>query len=57
MTAATSADELPEPELVIVATKTTGLEGATRSFAGHWPAATVMTVPLAVLDPRLAGRQ
>jgi 2-dehydropantoate 2-reductase len=44
VTAATSADELPEPELVIVATKTTGLEGATRSFAGHWPAATVMTV-------------
>src|SRR5207248_6887305 len=42
--AATSPDELPEPELVIVATKTTGLEAAAAVIEGHWPGATVMTV-------------
>jgi 2-dehydropantoate 2-reductase len=36
--------ELPEPELVIVATKTTGLEPAAAVMEGHWPSATVMTV-------------
>jgi 2-dehydropantoate 2-reductase len=42
--AAASADELPEPELVIVATKATGLESAAAAIEGHWPRATVMTV-------------
>ena len=44
VTAAASAGDLPEPELVIVATKTTGLDGAARAIEGHWPRATVMTV-------------
>ncbi len=42
--AAVSPDDLPEPDLVIVATKATGLEAAAASLAGRWPAATVMTV-------------
>jgi 2-dehydropantoate 2-reductase len=44
VTAAASAGDLPEPDLVIVATKTTGLDGAARAIEGHWPRATVMTV-------------
>jgi 2-dehydropantoate 2-reductase len=35
---------LPEPHLVIVATKATELESAARALAGRWPEATVMTV-------------
>jgi len=42
--AATSPGELPEPELVIVATKATGLEPAAAALEGWWPRATVMTV-------------
>jgi 2-dehydropantoate 2-reductase len=42
--AAASADALPEPELVIVATKAHGLEAAVSSFAGRWPDALVMPV-------------
>ena len=42
--AACSADELPAPDLVIVATKAQGLEGAAAALAGHWPRAAVMTV-------------
>jgi 2-dehydropantoate 2-reductase len=42
--AAVSAAELPEPDLVIVATKAHGLEAAASSFAGHWPGAAVMPV-------------
>ena len=42
--AAPNAAELPEPELVIVATKATGLDAAGAAIAGHWPDATVMTV-------------
>jgi 2-dehydropantoate 2-reductase len=42
--AATTPAELPEPELVIVATKATGLEPAAGAIAGCWPGATVMTV-------------
>jgi 2-dehydropantoate 2-reductase len=44
VTAAASPAELPEPELVIVATKTTGLEAAAAAIEGHWPSAVVMTV-------------
>jgi 2-dehydropantoate 2-reductase len=43
VTAATDASALPEPELVVVCTKTTGLEQAAASLAGHFPGATVMT--------------
>jgi 2-dehydropantoate 2-reductase len=42
--AATTPAELPEPELVIVATKATGLEPAAAAIEGCWPGATVMTV-------------
>jgi 2-dehydropantoate 2-reductase len=42
--AATSARSLPEPQLVIVATKAHGLAAAAASLAGLWPGAAVMTV-------------
>jgi 2-dehydropantoate 2-reductase len=44
VTAATDPAELPEPELVIVATKTTELDAALTRLEGHWPQAAVMTV-------------
>jgi 2-dehydropantoate 2-reductase len=44
VTAAAAAAELPEPDLVIVATKTTELEAAAAAIAGYFPGATVMTV-------------
>jgi 2-dehydropantoate 2-reductase len=43
VTAATDPDDLPEPDLVLVCTKTTGLEAAAQALAGHFPGATVMT--------------
>ena len=42
--AATDPAELPEPDLAIVATKTTELEAAAARLDGHWPGAAVMTV-------------
>jgi 2-dehydropantoate 2-reductase len=42
--AATSPDELTEPELVIVACKSTDLDVVGERLAGHWPDALVMTV-------------
>ena len=42
--AATRPDALREPELAIVAVKTTELESAAERLAGHWPRAAVMTV-------------
>jgi len=44
VTAAVSADALPEPDLVIVATKAHGLEAAASSLAGDWRRALVMPV-------------
>jgi 2-dehydropantoate 2-reductase len=44
VTASVSADELPAPDLVIVATKANALGSAASALAGHWPEATVMTV-------------
>jgi len=44
VTAAVSADALPDPDLVIVATKAHGLEAVASSLAGHWPGAIVMPV-------------
>ncbi len=41
--AATDPGELEEPDLVLVCTKATGLEGASGALAGHFPGATVMT--------------
>jgi 2-dehydropantoate 2-reductase len=42
--AATDPGELPEPDLVIVATKTTELAAAAARLDGRWPEATLMTV-------------
>jgi 2-dehydropantoate 2-reductase len=42
--AATDPADLPEPELAIVATKTTELAAAAERLDGHWPGAAVMTV-------------
>jgi 2-dehydropantoate 2-reductase len=42
--AATSAGDLAEPWLAIVATKATDLEAAARALEGHWPRTTVMPV-------------
>ena len=42
--AAADPRDLPEPDLVIVATKAAGLREAARSLEGHFPEATVMTV-------------
>ena len=44
VTAAVDPGDLPEPDLVIVATKATGVEPAAGTLAGRWPEATVMTV-------------
>ena len=42
--AAIEAEELTEPELAIVATKTTELDAVAGRLAGQWPGAAVMTV-------------
>jgi 2-dehydropantoate 2-reductase len=42
--AATDPAQLPEPELAIVATKSTELDEAAARLKGHWPGAAVMTV-------------
>jgi 2-dehydropantoate 2-reductase len=42
--AASDPRELPEPDLVIVATKTTELGAAAAAIEGHFPGSTVMTV-------------
>jgi 2-dehydropantoate 2-reductase len=42
--ASTRPEELPEPELVILASKGTDLDAVAARLAGHWPEATLMTV-------------
>jgi 2-dehydropantoate 2-reductase len=42
--AATAPEELDDPELAIIATKTTELDAAASRLTGHWPEAVVMTV-------------
>jgi 2-dehydropantoate 2-reductase len=42
--AATRADDLPEANLVVVATKATDLESAAEQLEGRFPGATVMTI-------------
>jgi 2-dehydropantoate 2-reductase len=42
--ASTDPSELPPPELVLVATKATGLAAVADRLEGHWPEAAVMTV-------------
>jgi 2-dehydropantoate 2-reductase len=44
VTAATTPDALPEPDLVIVASKGGDVELIAKQLAGHWPGATLMTV-------------
>jgi 2-dehydropantoate 2-reductase len=44
LSAATTPEALAEPDLVIVACKGTDLEALAARLAGHWPAATLMTV-------------
>ncbi|HXY86068.1 MAG TPA: ketopantoate reductase family protein [Gaiellaceae bacterium] len=56
VTAAADPDALPEPDLVIVATKTTGLEPAAAAIAGHWPGATIVTVQNGLGAEEVVGR-
>ena len=44
ITASTELVELPEPELVLVCSKTTDVAELADRLAGHWPGATMMTV-------------
>jgi 2-dehydropantoate 2-reductase len=54
--ATTHIEQLLEPELVIVATKTTELDGALARLQGHWPGAAVMTVQNGLGAEELARR-
>jgi 2-dehydropantoate 2-reductase len=56
--AATDPAQLPEPELAIVATKTTELAAAAARLHGHWPGAAAMTVQNGLgAEEAFAGRQ
>jgi 2-dehydropantoate 2-reductase len=56
--AATDPAELPEPEVAIVATKTTELESAAARLEGHWPGTAVMTVQNGLgAEEAFAGRR
>jgi 2-dehydropantoate 2-reductase len=54
--ATTDIEQLLEPGLVIVATKTTELDGALARLQGHWPGAAVMTVQNGLGAEELARR-
>jgi 2-dehydropantoate 2-reductase len=55
---ATDPTQLPEPELAIVATKTTELAAAAARLQGHWPGAAAMTVQNGLgAEEAFAGRQ
>jgi 2-dehydropantoate 2-reductase len=56
LTAATTPDELPEPELVIVACKGVDVESIAARLAGHWPGATMMTVQNGIGADEIVGR-
>ena len=56
VTASTDPAGLPEPELVIVATKTTELDAALTRLEGHWPQAALMTVQNGLGAEELARR-
>ena len=53
--AATDPAQLPEPELVIVACKGSDVEPLTERLAGHFPAATLMTVQNGLGAEEIAG--
>jgi 2-dehydropantoate 2-reductase len=54
--ASASPDELAEPELVIVACKSTDLDAAAARLRGRWPDATVMTVQNGIGADEVVGR-
>ena len=54
--AATRPEELPEPELVIVACKGTDLDALAARLEGHWPGALVMTVQNGIGADEVVGR-
>jgi 2-dehydropantoate 2-reductase len=56
LAASTRPEELPEPELVIVACKGTDLEPMAARLAGHWPGATLMTVQNGIGADEIVGR-
>ncbi len=56
VSAATSPDALPDPELVIVACKSLDLEAVAARLAGHWPEAIVMTVQNGIGADEVVGR-
>ncbi len=55
LTAATDPDDLPEPELVILACKAPDLEPLTQRLSGHFAGATVMTVQNGLGAEEIAG--
>jgi 2-dehydropantoate 2-reductase len=55
VTAATDPARLPEPDLVIVACKGSDVEPLTQRLAGHFPAATLMTVQNGLGAEEIAG--
>jgi 2-dehydropantoate 2-reductase len=55
VTAATDPAQLPAPELVIVACKGSDVEPLTARLAGHFPAATLMTVQNGLGAEEIAG--
>ena len=55
LTAATSPDALPEPGLVIVASKGGDVGGIAGGLAGHWPEAIVMTVQNGIGADEIVG--
>ena len=55
LTAATDPDDLPEPELVILACKATDLEPLAQRLSGHFAGATVMTVQNGLGAEEIAG--
>ena len=57
VTAATSPEALPEPDLVIVASKGGDVESLAARLAGHWPGATLMTVQNGIGADEIVARQ
>lgn len=56
VSADTSPDALPEPDLVIVACKSVDLDSVASGLAGHWPDAVVMTVQNGIGADEVVGR-
>jgi 2-dehydropantoate 2-reductase len=54
--AATAPEDLPEPDLVIVACKGTDLDAMAARLEGHWPDAILMTVQNGIGADEIVGR-